>query len=69
MTVFWVILSYALVEIDRRFRDALMMEAVSTSEMSVNFYQTTQCNIPEETWPLGTWYYRETYSAFKNKCM
>jgi hypothetical protein len=24
---------------------ALMIEAISTSEMSVNFYQTTWCNI------------------------
>jgi hypothetical protein len=28
---------------------ALMMEAVSTSEMSVNFYQTTRRNIPEDS--------------------
>jgi hypothetical protein len=27
---------------------ALMMEAVSTSEMSVNFYETTRRNIPED---------------------
>jgi hypothetical protein len=27
---------------------ALMMEAVSTSEMSVNFYETTWHNIPED---------------------
>jgi hypothetical protein len=27
---------------------ALMMEAVSTSETSVNFYETTRCNIPED---------------------
>jgi hypothetical protein len=26
-----------------------MMEAASTSEMSVNFYQTTQRNIPEDS--------------------
>jgi hypothetical protein len=26
---------------------ALIMEAVSTSETSVNFYETTSCNIPE----------------------
>jgi hypothetical protein len=26
----------------------LMMEAISTSEMSVNFYQSTWCNIPED---------------------
>jgi hypothetical protein len=28
---------------------ALMMEAVSTSEMSVNFYQTSQSSIPEDS--------------------
>jgi hypothetical protein len=28
---------------------ALMMEAVSMSETSVNFYQTTQRNIPEDS--------------------
>jgi hypothetical protein len=27
----------------------LMMEAVSTSETSVNFYQTTRCNNPEDS--------------------
>jgi hypothetical protein len=28
---------------------ALMMEAASTSETFVNLYQTTWCNIPEES--------------------
>jgi hypothetical protein len=28
---------------------ALMMEAASTSETSVNFYQTTRRNIPEDS--------------------
>jgi hypothetical protein len=28
---------------------ALMMEAASTSETSVNFYQTTRLNIPEDS--------------------
>jgi hypothetical protein len=28
---------------------AVMMEAASISEMSVNFYQTTQHNIPEDS--------------------
>jgi hypothetical protein len=28
---------------------ALMMEAASTSETSVKFYQTTRCNSPEES--------------------
>jgi hypothetical protein len=53
VSIFWVVAS--LVEVYRRFRGAcclqgpLMMEAASTSETSVNFYQTTRrCN-PEDT--------------------
>jgi hypothetical protein len=38
-TVFWDIVQFSFI--------ALMMEAVSTSETSVNFYETTQRNIPE----------------------
>jgi hypothetical protein len=30
-------------------RITLMMEAVSSSESSVNIYQTTRCNIPEDS--------------------
>jgi hypothetical protein len=30
----------------------LMMEAVSTSETSVNFYQTTRRNIPEDSFHI-----------------
>jgi hypothetical protein len=33
---------------------ALMMEAVSTSETSVSFYQTTRRNIPEDGHQLNT---------------
>jgi hypothetical protein len=33
----------------RAFIIALMMEAASTSDMSVNFYQITQCNNPEDS--------------------
>jgi hypothetical protein len=49
---------FSLVETDPRFRGAyastiraitLMMVAVSTSEMSVNFYQATRHNIPEDS--------------------
>jgi hypothetical protein len=32
-----------------RFLIALMMEAASTSETMVNFYDTTQHNIPEDS--------------------
>jgi hypothetical protein len=49
---------YSLVETDQCFRgayclhhqvDALMMEALSTSEMSVSFCHTTWHNIPEDS--------------------
>jgi hypothetical protein len=40
MTVFWDAAPYRAI--------GLMMEAVSTSEMSVTFYETTQHNIPED---------------------
>jgi hypothetical protein len=57
-TVLWGISSCTLVEIDTYFRSAyclhhhpLMLEAVSTSEKSVSFYQTAQRNIPEESHP------------------
>jgi hypothetical protein len=30
-------------------RALLMVETARTSEMSVNFYQTTRCNIPEDS--------------------
>jgi hypothetical protein len=52
-TAFWDITTCSLVEVDRLFRGAycliaLMMEAVSTSETSVNFYETAWRNIPED---------------------
>jgi hypothetical protein len=31
----------------------LMMEAVSSSEMLVGVYQTTQCNVPEDSHVKG----------------
>jgi hypothetical protein len=40
MTVFWDVVTCRMV---------LMMEAVSTSEMVVSFYQTIWCNIPEDS--------------------
>jgi hypothetical protein len=52
-TVFWDAAPCSLVGVYRRFRGnyhqgiiALMMEAESTSETSVNFFQTTRRNIP-----------------------
>jgi hypothetical protein len=41
MAVFWVVAPRSLII-------ALMMEVADTSETSVNFYQTTRCNIPED---------------------
>jgi hypothetical protein len=57
MTVFWDVAPCSLVEIYRRFRDAcclhhqvaMMMEAVSISVTSVNFYQAARPNISEES--------------------
>jgi hypothetical protein len=43
MTVFWDVALCSLMEVYQHFRGviALMMEAASTFETSVNFYQTT----------------------------
>jgi hypothetical protein len=60
MTVFWDVAPCSLAEIDQSFRgvyclhhqgdeSSLMMEAISTSEMSVNVYQTTRRNIPDDS--------------------
>jgi hypothetical protein len=51
MTVFWDLAPCSLVEVYRRFSAivALMMEAASTSETSVNFYQTARRNNPEDS--------------------
>jgi hypothetical protein len=48
MAVFWVVAPCSLVEVYRHFNwaIALMIEAASTSETSVNFYQTAWRNIP-----------------------
>jgi hypothetical protein len=55
MTAFWDIAPCSLEEIDYCFRGAyclyhqgtLLMDTVSTFEISVSFYKTTQCSIPE----------------------
>jgi hypothetical protein len=64
MTVFWVFVPCSLVEVYRCFRGAcclntLMMEAASTSEMSVN-YQTTHWNNPEGSQLLKQFSARQT---------
>jgi hypothetical protein len=48
MTVFWNVAPCTLEEVYRRLLIDMMMEAASTSETSVNFYQTTRRNIPED---------------------
>jgi hypothetical protein len=52
MAVFWDVTPRSLLENDRRFRGAsnigaLSTEAVSTSETSFSFYQTTRLHVPE----------------------
>jgi hypothetical protein len=51
MTIFWDVAPCSVVETDRRFRGAIafVMEIVSISETSLNFYQTTWRNIPEDS--------------------
>jgi hypothetical protein len=59
MAVFWIVAPCSLVEVYHRFRGpcclhyqgliTLMMEAPRTSEMLVNFYQTTQRYNPEDS--------------------
>jgi hypothetical protein len=54
---FWHVTPCSLIDIGRRFRGAYclhhqddeMMETVSSSETSVNIYQTTRCSIPEDS--------------------
>jgi hypothetical protein len=75
MAVFWVVALCSLVRVYRSFRGAccldhhgndrciiaLMMEVASTSKTSVNFYQTTRCNNPEDS-HLHTRYYENLKS-------
>jgi hypothetical protein len=58
MAVVWDVTPYGLIEVDRHFRgayrlyhqgDGMMIEVISTSETSVNFYQATLRNIPEDS--------------------
>jgi hypothetical protein len=39
-----------------------MLEAASTSETSVNFYQSTQCNNPADSHLHGAWFPRKIHS-------
>jgi hypothetical protein len=55
MTHFWCVAECSVVDVYRCFTgadavpcDSLMMEVVSTSETSMNFYQTTRRNNPED---------------------
>jgi hypothetical protein len=58
MTVFWDVAQGSLIDVLEVLAAsisasiiALMMMAASTFETSVNFYQTTQRNIPEDSHP------------------
>jgi hypothetical protein len=53
MAVFWVVAPCSLVEVYLRFSGAClliapMLEVLSTSETTVNFYQSTRHNNPED---------------------
>jgi hypothetical protein len=48
MAVFWDVAPCSQVNIDGRFI-AVMMEAVNITEASVNLYETTWRNIPEDS--------------------
>jgi hypothetical protein len=39
-----------------------MMEAASTSEMSINFYQTTRRNVPEDSHIRSSWMFASVNS-------
>jgi hypothetical protein len=51
MAVFWYGAPCNLAEVYRRFRSAccLQHQAASTSEKSVNYYQNTRRNVPEDS--------------------
>jgi hypothetical protein len=53
MTVFWDVASWCVVDGFRRFRGGCWVHhqgnAKSTSKTSIIFYQTTRCNIPEDS--------------------
>jgi hypothetical protein len=49
MDVFWVVVPCSLLEVYQRFIITLMMEAASTSETLVNFYQTIRRHNPGDS--------------------
>jgi hypothetical protein len=63
--VFWVVSPCSLVEIDvsvpASIIIALMMEAASTSETSVNVYQTTRRDNPQDS------HLREPYCSYEGR--
>jgi hypothetical protein len=63
MTVFWNIVSCSLIELDVSGRIALMMEAVSTSEISINIHETIRRNIPADSHLHG-----KSTSRFQSAC-
>jgi hypothetical protein len=47
MTAFCDIAQYNSIEVDRRFREIALIEAIRISKTSVKFYETSRRNIPE----------------------
>jgi hypothetical protein len=76
MTVSWEVALCSLVEVYRRFRGAcrlhhhgLIMVSANTSETSVNFYQTTWPNIPEDShlYNYSVGHYPPSKNTFKRQ--
>jgi hypothetical protein len=78
MTALWALVLCSLVEVDKHFRGvyclyhqddfmALMMEAVCTSQMMVNFDETSQHYIPERC-HLHTCYCKKLKSHNYQRC-
>jgi hypothetical protein len=50
LAVFWYVALCSLVDIDRRFGGAYCHHQGDETETSVNIYQTTRRNIPEDSY-------------------
>jgi hypothetical protein len=69
MALFWVVVLCSLVEVYHNFRGVcflshrVIMDAASTIETFVNFYQTTWHNNPEDSHLQNIFYLQESYSC------
>jgi hypothetical protein len=65
IAVFWDVEPWYLVDTDRQI--ALIVEEVSSSETSVNIYQTTRCNILEDSQLETLLYLRVTIKVLSSQ--